>query len=162
MQIELLVKWFDAEWSGQIVFLLLFSNKGKSLLKSKCITNTQNRQATERGQRLGVWRWYFQTKEAAGQSARAGWVDKRLCSNFSKANNHSGREEEYYIRAPNQYHITLSLGVYTRLIKLIIFDATLAVSFSRALDNYYCSITGLCVNWKKKNKYSKTNGYLFD
>lgn len=152
MQIELLVKWFDVEWLGQIVLLLLFSNEGKSLSKSERNTNTQNHQATEWSQRLGVWRWYFQTKEAAGQSARAGRVDKRLCSNFSKANNHSGRDEEYYIRVPNQYHITLSLGVYTRLIKLIIFDATLAVSFSRALDNYYCSITGLCVNREKKNK----------
>lgn len=95
-----------------------------------------------------------------------GGADKRLCWNLSKANNHSGAEEEYYIRAPNQYHITLSMGVYTRLIKLIIFDATMAVSFAGALDNNYCSITGaVCELGRKKKerkKYNKTNGYLFD
>lgn len=41
MQIELCVKWFDSDWSGQIVFVLLFSNKGRSLSLSKCVTNTQ-------------------------------------------------------------------------------------------------------------------------
>lgn len=87
-----------------------------------------------------------------------------MCWNLSKANNHSGAEEENYIRAPNQYHITLSMGVYTRLIKLIIFDATMAVSFAGALDNYYCSITRAVSELKKKKrkKYNKTNGYLFD
>ena len=75
-----------------------------------------------------------------------------MCWNLSKANNHSGAEEEYYIRAPNQYHITLSMGVYTRLIKLIIFDATMAVSFAGALDNNYCSITGAVCELKKKKR----------
>lgn len=75
-----------------------------------------------------------------------------MCWNLSKANNHSGAEEEYYIRAPNQYHITLSMGVYTRLIKLIIFDATMAVSFAGALDNNYCSITGAVCELKKKRE----------
>lgn len=61
---------------------------------------------------------------------------------MSKANNHPGAREEYYIRVPNQYHITLSIGVYTRLIKLIIFDATMAVSFAGALNNNHGSIIG--------------------
>lgn len=60
---------------------------------------------------------------------------------LSKANNHSGAEEEYYIRTANQYHITSSMGVYKKLIKLIIFDATIAVSFAVVLDKTYCSIT---------------------
>lgn len=67
--------------------------------------------------------------------------EKRSRRNLSKANNHSGAEEEYYISTANQYHITLSMGVYTKLIKLIIFDATMAVSFAAALNNNYCSIT---------------------
>lgn len=67
--------------------------------------------------------------------------EKRSHGKLSKANNHSGAEEEYYISTENQYHITLSMGVYTKLIKLIIFDATMAVSFAAALDNNYCSIT---------------------
>lgn len=66
---------------------------------------------------------------------------EKIVRNVSKANNHSGAEEEYYISTPNQYHITLSMGVYTKLIKLIIFDAVMAVSFAAALDNNYCSIT---------------------
>ncbi len=72
--------------------------------------------------------------------------------NLSKANNHSCAEEESYIRAPNQYHITLSTGVYTRLIKLIIFDATMAVSFAGALDNNYCSITRAVCELKKTQR----------
>lgn len=95
----------------------------------------------------------------AGQSQgrRRGGVDKRLCWNLSKANNHSGAEEEYYIRAPNQYHITLSMRVYTRLIKLIIFDATMAVSFAGDLDNNYCSITGaVCELKRRKKKRNRT------
>lgn len=40
MQIELCVKLFDTNWSDQIVFLLLFSNKENSLLLSKCVANT--------------------------------------------------------------------------------------------------------------------------
>lgn len=78
--------------------------------------------------------------------------NKRLCWNLSKANNHSGAEEEYYIRAANQYHITLSMRVYTRLIKLIIFDATMAVSFAGDLGNNYCSITGAVCELKRKKK----------
>lgn len=54
----------------------------------------------------------------AGQNKSG--VNKRLCWNLLKANNHSGAGEEYYIRAPNQYHITLTMGVYTRLIKLML------------------------------------------
>lgn len=166
MQIELRVKWFDSDWSGQIVFLLLFSNKGKSLSLSKCITN-----AHKVGLQSGIGAEGFGTgalrqKRWSGRVRGRGGA--RLCWNLSKANNHSGAEEEYYIRAWNQYHITLSMGVYTRLIKLIIFDATMAVSFGEALDNNYCSIIGAVCELKKtttkktKNKYNKTNGYLFD
>lgn len=54
------------------------------------------------------------------------------------------------------------MGVYTRLIKLIIFDATMTVSFARALDNNYCSITGAVCELKKRKKKHKTNGYVFD
>lgn len=73
--------------------------------------------------------------------------EKRSLENLSKANNHFGAEEEYYISTANQYHITLSTGVYTKLIKLIIFDAAMAVSFAVALDKNYCSIT-----WVLRNK----------
>lgn len=66
---------------------------------------------------------------------------ERSHGNLSKATNRSGAEEEYYISVANQYHITLSTGVYTKLIKLIIFDTTMAVSFAAAFDNNYCSIT---------------------
>lgn len=56
------------------------------------------------------------------------------------------------------------MGVYTRLIKLIIFDATMAVSFAGAsrqqlLFNYRGR---LWIGEKEKKKYSKKNGYLFD
>ena len=72
------------------------------------------------------------------------------------------KRSSYYIKAPDQYHITLSMGVYTRLIKLIIFDATMAVSFARAPDNNYCSIIGAVCELKERKKKHKTNGYLFD
>lgn len=114
------------------------------------------------------WNWSFGSGDLRQKTRPAKHVmgSKRLFWNLSKASNHFGAEEEYYIRAPNQYHITLSMGVYTRLIKLIICDATIAVSFARDLDNNYCSITGaVCGLRKKKEKkknYNKTNGYLFD
>lgn len=79
-------------------------------------------------------RWLCKVEKMGGSKKRSSW-------NLSKANNHSGAEEEYYIRTANQYHITSSMGVYKKLIKLIIFDATIAVSFAVALDKNYCSIT---------------------
>lgn len=48
------------------------------------------------------------------------------------------------------------MGVYTRLIKLIIFDATMAVSFARALNNNYCSITGAVCELKKRKEEKRT------
>lgn len=100
--------------------------------------------------------------DKGGGKAEPEWGNKILWWNLSKANNHSGAGEEYYIRVQNQYHITLSIEVHTRLIKLIIFDATMAVSFT--LNSNYCSITEAEseLGRNQKRNYSKKNGYLFD
>ena len=95
---------------------------------------------------------------------------ERLCWNLSKANNHSGAGEEYYIRVGKSIsHYFEYGGVYTRLIKLIIFDATMAVSFCELpsaattvqLRVPVCLCVCVCVcggGWLNK----KINGYLFD
>lgn len=127
--------------------MLLFSNKEKYFIVQVCYEKKTHSQAVELNWSRELWHRCFETKEEVGQKGAGG-----LCWNLSKANNHSGAGEEYYIRVPNQYHITLSMGVYTRLIKLIIFDATMAVSFAGALDNNYCSIIGAVCELKKKGR----------
>lgn len=74
-------------------------NKGSRLLLSECATNTRKDRLP-----CSTGAEDFETKEVAGQSEEGG--NKRLCWNLSKANNHSGAGDEYYIRVANQYRIT--------------------------------------------------------
>lgn len=85
-------------------------------------------------------------RQKAGQNKSG--VNKRLCWNLSKANNHSGAGEEYYIRVPNQYHITLTIGVYTRLIKLMLQILMLQWQFHLLGPSTTTTVQlpGLCVN----------------
>lgn len=102
MQIEPRVKWFDSDWSGQIVFLLLFGNKGKSLSLSKWITNAHKvrlrggigaegfgtavgRQKRRPGRERGRRRWW-------GIKDCAGICQKPIIILVQKRSTISGRE----------------------------------------------------------------------
>lgn len=76
MLMEPHVKWFDADWSRQMEFLLLFSNKGKSLSLSKSIANMHQSGAVEENWSWGHWnkrggcakwkKWGARRKDRAG------------------------------------------------------------------------------------------------
>lgn len=73
MQIELRVKCFDADWSGQIVFLLLFSNK-KRVFYCPSVLQTHR----EAGCRVELELWalapvFWKKKK---KKRRSGWAER--------------------------------------------------------------------------------------
>lgn len=91
--------WVDADWLDQIVFILLFGNKRYSFIVRVCYKHTQ---CHLEGGSVG-------TSPSTQQNKRR--VDKRLCWNLSKANNHCGAGEDSISAQP--INITLLwLGEY--------------------------------------------------
>lgn len=156
MQIVLRVKWFDADWSGQIVFLLLFSNKGKSCTVKMCWKHAQRRSA-QRNWTWGLWHWDALRKGgravwAEGVKDCAGICQKPIIILVQKRSTLSERQINIALLWVWEYIQDSSNWLFLMLqwqFHLLWPQTTTTVQ-----------LPGLCVNLEK-NKYNKTNGYLF-